>query len=134
MKHDTDTRCVGTLSAIPFCRNMKEYLTEAHKDVKSDGSFDISDWTCHVTSVPKQNDSNNCGVFVIKYADFRSRITNPEKQRIPNEKVFGTDVMPYYRRRTLVELYYGHWGAGVQQGRGPDSKNGTSAKEPKAKQ
>lgn len=74
-------------------------------------SLDLEKYTKHVRASPLQQNGYDCGMFVIKYADFRSRIRDPKSQHMPPEAVFGQSKMSYYRQKTALELVSGRWGS-----------------------
>ncbi|GAB2281266.1 hypothetical protein Dimus_015870 [Dionaea muscipula] len=81
-----DTRVLGVLE--------KYYVDEA-KD-KNEQDIDLSSWECeYVDGLPAQENGSDCGVFMIKYADFYSRGLSLR---------FSQDDMPYFRRRTVKEI------------------------------
>ena len=45
--------------------------------------------------IPKQNNYSDCGMFICKFAEYRSRMSS---------FTFNSDHMPYYRRRMIFEI------------------------------
>nr|XP_043637566.1 putative ubiquitin-like-specific protease 1B [Erigeron canadensis] len=63
---------------------------------KKNQRIDVSDWEREfVKNIPKQENSYDCGVFIMKYADFYSR---------KSDHLFGQKDMPYFRRRMALEI------------------------------
>lgn len=74
--------------------NMARYYVDEVKD-KNREDIDISSWKLECVDVPTQTNSWDCGVFMIKYADFYSRGLG---------LFFEQDDMPYFRKRTVNEI------------------------------
>eukprot|EP00898_Chlorokybus_atmophyticus_P007634 jgi/Chlat1/7872/Chrsp66S09177 len=75
--------------------NLARYITEevAHKD---DAKLDTSDWPrVFPKDIPEQRNSCDCGVFMVKYADYQSRNA---------PFTFSQDNMEYFRQRMVWEL------------------------------
>ncbi|KAK7264645.1 hypothetical protein RJT34_32254 [Clitoria ternatea] len=70
-------------------------VTDVVKD-KTGKDLDVSSWEREfVEDLPKQQNGYDCGVFMIKYADFHSR----------NLRLcFNQEHMPYFRLRTAKEI------------------------------
>ncbi|OMP03265.1 Peptidase C48, SUMO/Sentrin/Ubl1 [Corchorus olitorius] len=62
------------------------------------GYNEPNDWPYIPTKVPLQNNSVDCGLFVMKYADCLTH---------GNYFPFTQDDMPHFRRRTFLDLYRG---------------------------
>lgn len=74
---------------------LAKYITDEAKD-KTGQDLDVSSWeTQLVEDLPQQENGSDCGMFMIKYADFHSR-------GLPLS-FFQTD-MPYFRKRTAKEI------------------------------
>ena len=73
-----------------------DYLKSVHYDRKNK-EYDFKDYKVeNVTNIPKQTNRFDCGMYVLKYADFLSRGAPFE---ITQEK------MQYYRKCTKVEIF-----------------------------
>ncbi|KAK8661605.1 hypothetical protein V6N13_091203 [Hibiscus sabdariffa] len=60
---------------------------------------DHKDWSFHVpNNIPSQNNSVDCALFVMKYADCLTH---------ENYLPFTQDDVPHFRHRTLLDLYHG---------------------------
>lgn len=71
------------------------YITDEVKD-KTGKSIDVTSWKQEfVTDLPNQENGYDCGVFMIKYADFYSRDIG---------LCFTQEHMPYFRLRTAKEI------------------------------
>lgn len=74
---------------------LARYFVDEVKD-KSGQDIDVSSWECeYVDDLPEQQNGYDCGVFMIKYADFYSRGMGLR---------FSQDHMPYFRLRTAKEI------------------------------
>ncbi|XP_050219371.1 ubiquitin-like-specific protease ESD4 [Mercurialis annua] len=74
---------------------LAKYYVEEVKD-KSKKEIDVSNWEREfVEDLPEQENGYDCGVFMIKYADFYSRDVG---------LCFGQEHMPYFRMRTAKEV------------------------------
>ncbi|GAB4843607.1 hypothetical protein Ancab_013571 [Ancistrocladus abbreviatus] len=74
---------------------LARYYVDEAKD-KSAQDIDISSWEHEfVKDLPVQENGFDCGVFMIKYADFYSRGLGLQ---------FSQDDMPYFRLRTVKEI------------------------------
>ncbi|XP_057430352.1 ubiquitin-like-specific protease ESD4 [Lotus japonicus] len=74
---------------------LAKYFVDEVKD-KTGKDIDISDWEKEfVEDLPEQKNGYDCGVFMIKYADFYSRGLG---------LCFKQEHMPYFRVRTAKEL------------------------------
>ncbi|CAK7333207.1 unnamed protein product [Dovyalis caffra] len=74
---------------------LAKYYTEEVRD-KSKKDIDVSNWEHEfVEDLPEQENGYDCGVFMIKYADFYSRGVG---------LCFGQEHMPYFRLRTAKEI------------------------------
>ncbi|OVA14890.1 Peptidase C48 [Macleaya cordata] len=74
---------------------LARYFMEEVKD-KSSKDIDISSWKHeYVEDLPEQENGWDCGMFMIKYADFYSRGLG---------LCFNQEHMPYFRRRTAKEI------------------------------
>lgn len=72
-----------------------KYITDEAKD-KTGQDLDVSSWeTQLVEDLPQQENGSDCGMFMIKYADFHSR-------GLPLS--FFQTHMPYFRKRTAKEI------------------------------
>ncbi|KDP27803.1 hypothetical protein JCGZ_18883 [Jatropha curcas] len=75
--------------------NLAKYYVEEVKD-KSKKDIDVSNWEREfLEDLPEQQNGYDCGVFMIKYADFYSRGIG---------LCFNQDHMPYFRMRTAKEI------------------------------
>lgn len=74
---------------------LARYFVDEVKD-KTGEDVDISSWeTEFVEDLPEQMNGHDCGVFMVKYADFYSR----------NLRLcFNQEHMPYFRLRTAKEI------------------------------
>ncbi|KAK7387910.1 hypothetical protein VNO78_22708 [Psophocarpus tetragonolobus] len=71
------------------------YIVDEIKD-KTGKDIDVSSWEKEfVEDLPEQQNGYDCGVFMIKYADFYSRNLG---------LCFNQEHMPYFRRRTAKEI------------------------------
>ncbi|KAL7597518.1 hypothetical protein Lser_V15G22911 [Lactuca serriola] len=71
------------------------YITDEVKD-KTGKNIDVSCWKQEfVTDLPNQENGYDCGMFMIKYADFYSRDIG---------LCFNQEHMPYFRLRTAKEI------------------------------
>ncbi|XP_038723853.1 ubiquitin-like-specific protease 1A isoform X2 [Tripterygium wilfordii] len=76
-------------------RVLAKYFVEEVKD-KSGQDVDVSYWEQQVVEdLPEQENGFDCGMFMIKYADFYSRGPG---------LCFNQEHMPYFRRRTAKEI------------------------------
>lgn len=84
----TDTRVLHALA---------RYIVDEVKDKdKSREYIDFNSWEQeHVEDIPEQMNSSDCGMFMIKYADFYSRDVG---------LCFNQENMAYFRRRTAKEI------------------------------
>ncbi|KAK2394968.1 Cysteine proteinases superfamily protein [Trifolium repens] len=74
---------------------LARYFVDEVKD-KSGKDIDVSTWDKEfVDDLPEQENGFDCGVFMIKYADFYSRGLG---------LCFNQEHMPYFRRRTAKEI------------------------------
>ncbi|KAL1548454.1 Ulp1 peptidase [Salvia divinorum] len=74
---------------------LAKYFVDEVKD-KSGKDIDLNSWEKEfVTELPEQLNGFDCGVFMIKYADFYSRDIG---------LCFSQDDMPYFRQRTAKEI------------------------------
>lgn len=74
---------------------LARYLVDEVKD-KSGTEIDVSSWEQeYVEELPEQENGSDCGMFMIKYADFYSRGGGLH---------FSQENMPYFRRRTAKEI------------------------------
>ncbi|KAI3692237.1 hypothetical protein L6452_32048 [Arctium lappa] len=76
-------------------RVLAKYITDEVKD-KTGKDIDITSWEQEfVTDLPNQENGFDCGMFMIKYADFYSRNIG---------LCFKQEHMPYFRLRTAKEI------------------------------
>lgn len=76
-------------------RVLAKYIVDEVKD-KNGEDIDVSSWKQeYVKDLPKQKNGFDCGVFMIKYADFYSRDIG---------LCFKQEHMPYFRLRTAKEI------------------------------
>ncbi|XAR57079.1 Ulp1 peptidase [Bertholletia excelsa] len=76
-------------------RALARYFVDEVKD-KSGVDIDVSSWKVeYVEDLPEQENRWDCGMFMIKYADFYSRDVG---------LCFNQEHMPYFRRRTVKEI------------------------------
>lgn len=74
---------------------LARYYVDEVKD-KSDKDIDVSSWAEEfVEDLPEQENGFDCGMFMLKYADFYSRDIR---------LCFSQKNMPYFRRRTAKEI------------------------------
>lgn len=74
---------------------LARYIADEAKD-KTGQHLDVSTWEQEVVEdIPEQENGWDCGMFMIKYADFHSR-------DLP--LIFGQEHMPYFRKRTAKEI------------------------------
>ncbi|KAK4800782.1 hypothetical protein SAY86_021269 [Trapa natans] len=72
-----------------------KYFVDEVKD-KNGKDIDVRSWKLeYVDDLPEQENSYDCGVFMIKYADFYSRGL---------DLCFSQEHMPYFRHRTAKEI------------------------------
>nr|URG86743.1 early in short days 4-like protein [Linum usitatissimum]URG86744.1 early in short days 4-like protein [Linum usitatissimum]URG86745.1 early in short days 4-like protein [Linum usitatissimum] len=80
---------------LAVLENLARYYVEEVKD-KSKIDIDISDWEYEFPeALPEQLNGYDCGMFMIKYADFYSRGL---------DLCFSQENMPYFRLRTAKEI------------------------------
>lgn len=76
-------------------RVLAKYITDEVKD-KTGKDIDVTTWEQEfVTNLPNQENGFDCGMFMIKYADFYSRDIG---------LCFNQEHMPYFRLRTAKEI------------------------------
>ncbi|CAM8988305.1 unnamed protein product [Rhodiola kirilowii] len=75
-------------------KRLAQYYVDEVKD-KSGKDIDMSKWKLEVVAAPRQQNGFDCGVFMIKYADFLSRGL---------ELLFSQEHMHYFRERTIKEI------------------------------
>ncbi|KAK9077821.1 hypothetical protein SSX86_006159 [Deinandra increscens subsp. villosa] len=76
-------------------RMLAMYITDEVKD-KTGKNIDVTSWEHeYVTDLPNQENGYDCGMFMIKYADFYSRDIG---------LCFNQEHMPYFRSRTAKEI------------------------------
>ncbi|XP_048428280.1 ubiquitin-like-specific protease ESD4 [Pyrus x bretschneideri] len=76
-------------------RILAKYYVDEVKD-KSGEDIDLSSWELeYVDNLPEQENGYDCGVFMVKYADFYSRDIG---------LCFKQEHMPYFRLRTAKEI------------------------------
>ncbi|KAL4570293.1 hypothetical protein LXL04_025945 [Taraxacum kok-saghyz] len=76
-------------------RVLAKYIVDEVKD-KNGEDIDVTSWKQeYVKDLPKQRNGHDCGVFMIKYADFYSRNIG---------LCFNQEHMPYFRLRTANEI------------------------------
>ncbi|XP_023549234.1 ubiquitin-like-specific protease ESD4 [Cucurbita pepo subsp. pepo] len=76
-------------------KTLARYFVDEVKN-KSGKDIDVSSWAQEfVEDLPEQENGFDCGMFMIKYADFYSRGLN---------LCFKQEHMPYFRRRTAKEI------------------------------
>nr|XP_043629453.1 putative ubiquitin-like-specific protease 1B [Erigeron canadensis] len=74
---------------------LAKYITDEVKD-KTGKNLDVTSWEQElVTDLPNQENGYDCGMFMIKYADFYSRDIG---------LCFRQEHMPYFRLRTAKEI------------------------------
>ncbi|RWR95287.1 ubiquitin-like protein-specific protease ESD4 isoform X1 [Cinnamomum micranthum f. kanehirae] len=74
---------------------LARYFVDEVKD-KSDKDIHVSSWKQEfVNDLPVQKNGWDCGMFMIKYADFYSR---------GSKLCFSQEHMPYFRKRTVKEI------------------------------
>jgi sentrin-specific protease 1 len=86
------------ISETIFFKIMRNYIVAEAADKKVAG-VDIDEWTdVRGDACPKQNNGSDCGMFSVKFADYRSRDL---------ALGFGQRNMQYFRSRTAWELFQG---------------------------
>ena len=91
-----DSLCI---TSTGFFKLMKEYIVEEAKDKNVEG-VNVNDWVeIWGVDCPKQTNGSDCGMFSLKFADYRSRDL---------AFAFSPRVMLHFRRRTAWELYVGN--------------------------
>lgn len=90
-----------SFSEVQFFEHMRRYMDEESQD-KLGQPFDFTDWT-DVTSndCPKQRNGYDCGMFALKFADYRTR---------DKKFTFTQDHLQYFRQRGTWEITQGKWG------------------------
>jgi sentrin-specific protease 1 len=79
----------------PSQRNLARYVCDEAKQKKQE-TWDPSEWTLSAPrDIPAQHNGCDCGVFMLKYADWLARGA---------ELSFTQEHMPYFRRRIVAEL------------------------------
>ena len=74
---------------------MRSYLEAESMDKRKIG-FDTSDWDMIIPKdIPEQQNGCDCGVFMSKYAEYKSRYAN---------FTFTQQNMPYFRKRMIYEI------------------------------
>ncbi|NWW42236.1 SENP2 protease, partial [Pedionomus torquatus] len=82
-----------------ICRTLLKYLQEESCD-KRNMRMDLSEWTIHsmgAPEIPQQQNGNDCGVFICKYADYVSQ---------DKMMYFTQDDMPYFRKKMVWEILH----------------------------
>ncbi|NWT61105.1 SENP2 protease, partial [Erythrocercus mccallii] len=82
-----------------ICKTILKYLEEESRE-KRNIELIASEWTLHnmgTKEIPLQNNGNDCGVFVCKFADFISR---------DKPITFTPEHMPYFRRKMVWEIIH----------------------------
>uniref|UniRef100_A0A8C3N6F5 SUMO specific peptidase 2 n=2 Tax=Thraupidae TaxID=400783 RepID=A0A8C3N6F5_GEOPR len=82
-----------------ICKTVLKYLEEESRE-KRNIELTASEWTLHsmgTEEIPQQNNGNDCGVFVCKFADFISR---------DKPIIFTPEHMPYFRRKMVWEIIH----------------------------
>ena len=76
-------------------QKLLNYIEEDYVD-KKNAPLDTSDFELKcVKDIPQQTNGSDCGMFMLKYADYLSR----------NESItFTQDDMAYFRRRMVYEI------------------------------
>lgn len=75
---------------------LARYIKDEAKDKGAAEAVDTSGWKRDCPkNIPEQKNGCDCGMFMIKYADFLSR---------GDELKFTQEDMPYFRKRTVLEL------------------------------
>jgi hypothetical protein len=78
---------------------MSRYLVDEYRD-KKNADLDIDEWSQHCPhDIPHQANGYDCGMFVCKFADFRS-------DDLP--LAFSQQHLKYFRRRIFAEICAGH--------------------------
>eukprot|EP00038_Savillea_parva_P010682 m.191978 g.191978 ORF g.191978 m.191978 type:complete len:820 (-) comp18530_c0_seq1:14-2473(-) len=86
-----------------FYRNIREYLDKEWQD-KHGHPFDFDGWEdVRSNQCPQQRNGFDCGMFALKFADFRSR-----DKHTPFS--FTQNHIEYFRQRATIELLQGEWG------------------------
>ncbi|XP_020600378.1 ubiquitin-like-specific protease ESD4, partial [Phalaenopsis equestris] len=73
---------------------LTKYLMDEMRD-KCDSEIDSISWKKELVDLPLQMNSYDCGMFMIKYADFYSRGL---------KLCFSQEHMEYFRKRTAIEI------------------------------
>ncbi|NWU37628.1 SENP2 protease, partial [Hylia prasina] len=82
-----------------ICKTILKYLQEESRE-KRRIELTAFEWTLHSMGrqeIPLQNNGNDCGVFVCKFADFISR---------DKPLTFTAEHMPYFRRKMVWEIIH----------------------------
>ena len=70
-------------------------MQEEHR-AKKNSELKIEEWTLrHAQNIPRQNNSSDCGMFVIKYCQYFSE---------SHKMDFNPKDMNYYRQRLIYEI------------------------------
>ncbi|GER33342.1 sentrin-specific protease [Striga asiatica] len=96
-KKDEKFQYLDSLGGVDFqvLNVLARYFVDEVQD-KCGKDINVSSWEKEfVTDLPKQENGFDCGVFMIKYADFYSRDIG---------LCFSQEHMPYFRRRTAFEI------------------------------
>ena len=76
-------------------QKLLDYVKDAHDD-KTNGPLDTSKFELKcVKDMPQQTNGSDCGMFLLKYAEYLSRNAS---------LTFTQEDMPYFRRRMLLEI------------------------------
>ena len=86
----------GTDVQVLAC--IRQWLEDEHKDKKQGEALDTSTFRCRVNIGPPQQNGCDCGMFVLKTAEYRARGA---------PLTFSQADMAYFRRRTVLELLRG---------------------------
>jgi sentrin-specific protease 1 len=78
---------------------MRNYIVDEYRDKKGDTLY-IDEWKNYAPNdIPRQENGYDCGMFVCKFADFRS-------SDVPVR--FSQTDLPYFRKRMLHEISSGY--------------------------
>ncbi|XP_069737399.1 sentrin-specific protease 2-like [Phaenicophaeus curvirostris] len=86
-------------SGIQICETLFKYLQEESWQ-KRQRKLACSEWTVHgmrANEIPQQQNGDDCGVFVCKYADYIAR---------GKPLTFTQSDMPYFRKRMVWEIIH----------------------------
>ena len=80
---------------MPLLSSILEFLKKEYF-LKQNKELDLRKFAKQTEDGPKQNNSHDCGLFLLKYADLYSCNKNPD--------MLCQEDMPYFRKLTLYEI------------------------------